>query len=537
MELIKMIVTDSRGQTFIPADTKNDTGPKNLAGTHGYVYFEGEPIQKDPYSFWALEVPNPTDADTRPYRVTMVSPLGGPLSGLYRYPKIGEQVLVGRQGAGQNAEHFMLGYVPTAENPFNYPEEGIEDTRDIFEEAGELLRYLNTAYGANAYSEIGFRRAEKAQWPIEERDEKGEQIFPPIDVLTLDSAGNIRETAENHLMQKAARIELLVDVPEVLDRGTNAVDEAGTLPIGDYVGDDSGLHRGDLHIRAGNRVVIKADQEIRLQVGRTIVRIDDRGFNVVTKNVSGNYVNSYDTSLDMSPRNGIVLNGKSINLQAGYRLNMGDGMGATVAATMGNLNISGREISIDSYNSTEYLFHTIYQGLEYLVNAASGGMALGKADIKIADYVKYSEDSLESLVKIARKIFGLNAKRKAIRKERLKEDPPQVVLPPEAPPPEEQLSLESLPEPQLPDLPQVEPPPQEDLQVVLAPEPPPQEKSQVEPVEKTENPPKVDTAQVQDASHPTAEQSYGQVKSLMSAQDKTRAAAMYQKGGGGTNPG
>jgi murein DD-endopeptidase MepM/ murein hydrolase activator NlpD len=89
---------------------------------------------------------------------------------------------------------------------------------------------------------------------------------------------------------------------------------------------------------------------------------------------------------------------------------------------MGNLNISGREISIDSYNSTEYLFHTIYQGLEYLVNAASGGMALGKADIKIADYVKYSEDSLESLVKIARKIFSLNAKRKAIRKERLKEE-------------------------------------------------------------------------------------------------------------------
>jgi outer membrane biosynthesis protein TonB len=258
---------------------------------------------------------------------------------------------------------------------------------------------------------------------------------------------------------------------------------------------------------------------------------------VVTKNVSGTYVNSYDTSLDMSPRNGIVLNGTSINLQAGYRLNIGDGMGATVAATMGNLNINGREISIDSYNSTEYLFHTIYQGLEYLVNAASGGMALGKADIKIADYVKYSEDSLESLVKIARKIFSLNAKRKAIRKERLKEDPPQVVLPPEDPPLEEQLSLEPLPEPQLPDLPQVEPPPQEDLQVVLAPEPPPQEKSQVEPVEKTENPPKVDTAQVQDASRPTAEQSYGQVKSLMSAQDKTRAAAMYQKGGGGTNPG
>jgi hypothetical protein len=71
-------------------------------------------------------------------------------------------------------------------------------------------------------------------------------------------------------------------------------------------------------------VVIKAGQEIRLQVGRTTLRIDDQGFNVITKMIIGNYPNSYDTELNMHPREGINLGGKNINLNAGYRFNIGD---------------------------------------------------------------------------------------------------------------------------------------------------------------------------------------------------------------------
>jgi murein DD-endopeptidase MepM/ murein hydrolase activator NlpD len=139
---------------------------------------------------------------------------------------------------------------------------------------------------------------------------------------------------------------------------------------------------------------------------------------VITKNVAGNYINSYDTSLDMNPRNGISLTGKNINLKAGYRFNAGDGLGGTVATTMGNLNLGGREISIDAYNNTEYMFTVLYQALEYLVNATSGGMALGKEDINIADYIKFSQDNLEALIKLVRKANQLWAKRKEIVKQK-----------------------------------------------------------------------------------------------------------------------
>ena len=417
ISLIKMVVTNSLGRTLIPATGTEEE--RSLIGSYGYVT-DAESGKKDPYHFWAVE--NPTDTVVPAYQITMVLPLGGRYSGLYRYPKIGEQVLVAAQNKGGYTDYYMMGYVPSNANPFNAASGSVEGSERIFEEQGEILRYANTAHGNNLYSELGFYRAEKAQWPVT----AGEEDFPPIDVLVLDSAGNIRQTAANHHIQKAKRIEILANAPEVLDRKTNAVDAKGTLPIGEYPGDDASLHRGDVHIRAGNRVVIKADQEIRLQVGRTIFRIDDTGLNAVTKNVTGNYANSYDTMLDMNPRNGINMTGKNINLKALHRLNAGDGMGGTVAATMGNLSLGGREINIESYDNTEYLCFTVFQALEYLVNAASGGMALAKEDIKIADYMKFTQENLEALLKVAKKIQRSWAKRKEMKEKRKNaEQPPE----------------------------------------------------------------------------------------------------------------
>jgi hypothetical protein len=119
----------------------------------------------------------------------------------------------------------------------------------------------------------------------------------------------------------------------------------------------------------------------------------------------------------MSPRNGINLTGKNINLRAGYRFNAGDGLGGMAATTMGNLNLGGREINIDAYNKTEYMFNLLYQGMEYMVNAASGGMALAKDDIKIADYLNFAQQSLEQLIRLARQVSELFAKRKEIKHE------------------------------------------------------------------------------------------------------------------------
>jgi hypothetical protein len=377
--------------------------------------------QADPYRFYASASPSATNPEVK--QVTLVLPWGGDNSGAYRYPKIGEDVLVASQGTNP-AQYFLMGYIPSASNPFNMVTAGGEGTKRIFEEKGEVLRYKNTTDVARErpYSEIGFYTAEKAQWPIKEKGET-EENFPPISVLNLESAGNIRETAENHLLQKAKRMEIMVDCPEVVDRRTNK-DGNDKLPLGDNPGDDSGLHKGDIHIRAGNRVIIKADHEMKLQVGRTELIITDQDFRVITRNMIGNYLNTYDTELFMHPRKGMTMKGKNINLHAGYRFNAGDNYGGSLTSTMGNINIQGRELSIDSLSKLEYGLDTLAAGIEFLLNTTSGILAMKKADHKIDDYTKYVLDNAKELIAMIKKFAGLLGERKKIQMERAEEARP-----------------------------------------------------------------------------------------------------------------
>jgi hypothetical protein len=398
---------------------------------------QGKDIAAFPYQFYATD-------DTTISVVNILMPLGGKESGLFRFPKAGESIMVDQDG---DNKYYLIGYHPISTDAtntiFTNPDQSgtvidadkqalaDAEKKIVKDEKGIILRYEQTglkntpAYDPNdtseLYSEIGFYHR-PTQWKAGTDSKSNYNDFdtnntdiPLIDQINIQSSGDIHTKAVNHHLMTAERIEILAGAPEVLDRKTNAVDDHGTLPLGDFPGDDSSLHRGDLHIRAGNRIIIKADQEIRLQVGRTVLRIDDTGFNVITKTVAGNYINTYDTMLDMHPRNGINMAGKNINLRCGYRFNAGDGLGAMVATAMGNLNLGGREISIDSYNNMEYMFNTIYQGMEYLVNAASGGMALGKADIKIANYINYTEQCLEQLIRLAQQVNALWAKRQGIK--------------------------------------------------------------------------------------------------------------------------
>jgi hypothetical protein len=440
MTLSRMTVTNEYGQ--IATYTRDDVMEQDLKGTYGYCYQTEE--VRDPYSFWARVNVNVISGDVDTYyrglsyaekalfwpsQVRMVMPMGGAYSGLYRYPRIGETVLVAYDSTG----YYMMGYVPTADTPFGFKTEGEAaagtegaDLSSIFSEEAALFRYgntTNTRIGGKKepYSEIGFRKEEKAQWP----QTAGEEDYPPIDRITISSAGNIRKTAENHHLQKAKRMEILVDLPEVADRKTGAVDDAGTPALGDNPGDDVGLHGGDLHIRAANRVVIKAGQELQLQVGRTTVRIDDQGFNVTTKMVTGNYPNSYDTELNLHPREGISLTGKNINLNAGYRFNIGDMLGGQVMGTLGVVSIEGREVNLDTTNRSEYMTMTALNALEYVVNSTMTGMALTDAKkdrAETASYIQYGQENLAALIQAVKKTFSLYGQRKSIRQQRLEEE-------------------------------------------------------------------------------------------------------------------
>jgi hypothetical protein len=232
---------------------------------------------------------------------------------------------------GADGVHYLLGYIPSetyAQGNFltRLEEENDAEKKALEEEEGMALRYEQTGkYYPSAddpgdrYSEIGFYKRQ-TQWvstytnykgvPVNRNEDKeredgkesdeayakrlldtcgprkeGESdkdyikrvttVFPKIDLVNIQSTGDLYSVAQNHQRIKAKRLDVLVDCENpVYNKAKLDRDE---LPEGDNVGDDSGLHAGDMHIRGSNRVVMKTGQEILLQVGRTVVSLRDDG--------------------------------------------------------------------------------------------------------------------------------------------------------------------------------------------------------------------------------------------------------------------
>ncbi len=143
--------------------------------------------------------------------VNIVMPLGGSESGLFRYPKKGEKILVGVEENGS----FLMGYLPedTADN-INTGENHKSVMPD--EMAGQFFRYKGPGDYKDyedkkgvkkdkkkVYSEIGFYH--------EETKCKVDAPADKIDTLRITSAGDINQKATNHDQIKAKRFELLVN--------------------------------------------------------------------------------------------------------------------------------------------------------------------------------------------------------------------------------------------------------------------------------------------------------------------------------------
>ncbi|MDR1251197.1 MAG: hypothetical protein LBK62_03420, partial [Treponema sp.] len=212
----------------------------------------------NPYLFYAAETVIEDDSQEVPAReVQIVLPVGGSLSGLYRFPRVGERILVAETDGG----NFLMGYLPSSLVPFldSYTESGEngENILKTLEQKGEVLRYKTRGASPSAdnFSEIGFYSHE-ADWAIKEGKgedkefvytdaEKTQLAYPLLDQLKLQSTGDIRSTAGNHHLIQAKRFEILAGCDEVNHRTDTTED--GERPLGDNLGDDSALHGGDVH--------------------------------------------------------------------------------------------------------------------------------------------------------------------------------------------------------------------------------------------------------------------------------------------------
>jgi hypothetical protein len=338
MALKAMIVTDSMYQTI--EDGRDLTGAI-------------VPVRRNPYEFYAAEMghKNEKPSEEQCHEVTMVLPIGGVESGLFRFPKVGDKVLVSVE---DNSFCYLMGYLPNENSNNFYPhtadDTGLEERSEIdnvLEKEAEVFRYGKTGTNASRdeYSEIGFYK-EPTQWKKAEDAE-----FPQIDRISIRSTGDIKSQAENHHEISAKRLEILVDLPET-DHS------AGGAAFGDGPGDDSAFYAGDTHIRAKNRIVIKAGQEIRLQVGRSVLIISDDGITITSRKTRQNTAASWDTVLNLTPRDGITMFGQKVSIGAAYDFSLRESGGGALSSFAGVVRLSGKDILAQSYNKTAFQVNT-----------------------------------------------------------------------------------------------------------------------------------------------------------------------------------
>jgi len=313
--------------------------------------------------------------------VNIVMPLGGSESGLFRYPKKGEKVLVGVEGNGS----FLMGYLPedTADN-INTGTNHKSVMPD--EMAGQFFRYKGPGDDKDKkdkYSEIGFYH-EATKWKA--KDAKEADPFPKIDTLRITSEGDINQKARNHNQIKAKRFELLVncDGSKKTDKESN-----NEFAFGDQNGDDTELYAGDAHIRAKNRIIIKAEDEIRLEVGRSSIIINDTGVSIVSRKIRSNVSSAWDTSLTLNAADGIFMFGQKVKIDAGVDFLLSEGYGGSVSSKLGVIRINGLDIRLTTINTLNYILKGGLNLASSVFDIAAMGVGMDKGSPTIVSFFRY----------------------------------------------------------------------------------------------------------------------------------------------------
>jgi hypothetical protein len=310
-------------------------------------------------------------------RVKIVMPLGGNESGLFRQPRVGEKVLVGVE----SDEHYLMGYLPTkdGDNPFTAIDK---------DKKAEVFRYKQTGKksdkaGTEQYSEIGFYH-QKTAWKASDTDRTNYATLvddkPKIDRIKIHSTGDLHQSAENYQKTTAKRFELLVDCEK---DGQDPGEYATKHPLGDRSGDDSNLYRGDAHFRAKNRIVIKAGQEIRLQVGRSTVIISDDGVTISARKTHANLMTGWDSTLSLTARSGLAMFGQHVKIEAGYDFSISEAWGGSLKSIGGVLRLAGKDIKALAFCPKAYLMNTLSASAQVIEAVATMGAGIGEADQKI----------------------------------------------------------------------------------------------------------------------------------------------------------
>ena len=376
MILQEMIVTDSEGKTQ----------------TSDGKVLSGQSIQsEDMYSFYAIKRVNPPFAkpspETQPVRVRLTMPLGGELNGMYRFPRVGEKVLVAVEGAA----HYLISYLPTAEQQFSP-----KDQTDVFDKDAQVLRYKQT--GGNTadapYSEIGFY-SEATEWK-EKKGSSNKKLedkskLPIVDKIKVFSTGDIETRAQNYNETSAKRIALFAGYGDDIEKrkvklrknmkdgnGATSPEDREAFPVlpSDAADQDSTFFSGDIQMRAKNRFVVKAEDKIEFIVGNSIMRLDSSGITLISRKTSGSSINAWDSSITVSAHDGLKMFGSRVELNSAYKFSISDAFGGNLYSFGGILRITGADVRLRSMCKAAYVLKGVTAAASFATNVASASVGI-----------------------------------------------------------------------------------------------------------------------------------------------------------------
>jgi len=321
-----------------------------------------------PETPWIFLVATPNGGKGAVMDVAMTMPLGGRRQGLYRFPRVGERVLI--EDLGDRL--VLAGYVPDRSGSFgDFPEEG-----DTWTRRATALRYappIGDLAAHGVYDEIGFSTWYGAVEQVQQRIVDGTcgaflrmQAVELNDVELYNAAEKddvpkvvaVREEYfANPGKDAVAKVEALakelVAKYKVADRPATAIRLRSIGSVVAYGQDGIELTTpGEFRINAG-KVTINGYAAVDLQ-STGVVRAAV-GASSSTVNADGAVLRSrklldvgseYDSSVVVGAQDGVSVAGANVRLNGLFTTSVNDALGAGAVAANGELRLTGAAVDL-----------------------------------------------------------------------------------------------------------------------------------------------------------------------------------------------
>ncbi|MBR4126296.1 MAG: hypothetical protein IKR09_01800 [Alphaproteobacteria bacterium] len=371
MNLQEMVVTNAEGK-IQTADGKDLTG---------------QCIQsEDMYSFYAIKKVNDPSlkpaSDQMASKVKIMMPLGGELNGMYRFPRVGEKVVVAIDGNS----YYLMGYLPTAKNPFADKDDNNKEKTEAFDKEGLVLRYKKTGKNVadenrdEKYSEIGFYK-EPSRWQttdenlqnteksVEVEDKEGNKTYYPyIDTVKVSSTGDLTSNAQNLNEIKGRRIAIeskfLIADEKTEDKDGNEITISGNIrqdSLEERKAKYDEIDKGDVYISADRRIILNAREGVLLQCGPVKVGLSQTGLDLCCGKLGGpdEHSGPFDASISLKTNGDFDMRGKKFMGCFDRSVALFDGFGGMLSMTMGRASLSGSAVTIEAVTTLSSMFNGI----------------------------------------------------------------------------------------------------------------------------------------------------------------------------------